>query len=662
MSIKTPLTAQRVVEFLISKKGRSSKREMNRFFGLEGEEEKKALKNILKTLERQGVVRRKERCYISRVTETWIGANHDNTPYEQTVCVVTNNNLMSVDRRFRRTFYMDKSFPFLQKGDVVLVDTPNGQARRPSAIFVKKLGCVTDAGMASLISIYDHHLPIAFSSQALQEARLATLPQMDGRTDLRHLPFVTIDGADARDFDDAVLVEPDTSSSNKGGWHIYVAIADVAYFVRPNSALDSDAYERGNSTYFPDRVLPMLPEELSNNLCSLMPDEDRPCLVAECWIDKDGQKKKHHFGRAMIRSAARLTYEQVENDFRGTHRLENLTCQMDALKGAYHSLAKAREARGVMELDVPELRVVLENDKVVGIRQRPRYDSHRVIEELMILANVSAAQTLEKLGMPIMYRVHDKPSDEKLLALNIFLQANGLKKHIKDNPRPHDFNDILKAIEGKPAAISVNEMVLRSQSQAEYSPNNIGHFGLALDSYGHFTSPIRRYADVMIHRALITGLKMGDGGLTESQATAFEKIGTHISATERQSAAAEEDALDRYVASFLSGKLGMMFDARITSITSCGIFVRLDEYGADGLVTISSLTDDHYLYDDKYRIWRGKLTGRTFKIGQAVDVLLKDVVPVTGGLLFDIIDTPKPKRPKKKKKPSLKQKSKKTKS
>lgn len=560
----------------------------------------------------------------------------------QMVGVFFDGKIVSVDRRFKEAFELDSSFPPLKPNDLVIVEIPELRKRRPVAHFIRQIGKSTDPHAASLISIFAHHLPIAFSVQGLKQAKAAKLPELGRRTDLRDVPFVTVDGADARDFDDAVFAESDVDPKNKGGWHIYVAIADVAYFVRFGTALDSDAFERGNSTYFPDRVLPMLPEALSNGLCSLNPGEDRPAMVAEIWIDKEGHQLKHRFLRAMIRSKARLTYDQVEADFNRENRIIGLESQMDGLKGAYETLLKARRRRGVLELDVPELQVVL-NDKgqVTAIRERERFASHKMIEELMILANVAAAQTLEDLKLPTMYRVHDRPSPEKMEDLNAYLSAQGLTQHIKDHPAPDDFNRILKEADSSSKAPGIHEMVLRSQSQAEYSPENIGHFGLALDKYAHFTSPIRRYADVLIHRALIKGLKLGEGALADEETSAFSKIAEHISATERQSAAAEQDALDRYVASYLADRVGEKFTARISSVTAFGLFVRLDAYGADGLIPISSLPDDYYVFDDRLNQLKGRSTKRVFSIGQNVDVVLKEAVPLTSGLLFHVIQNGK---------------------
>jgi ribonuclease R len=338
----------------------------------------------------------------------------------------------------------------------------------------------------------------------------------------------------------------------------------------------------------------------------------------------------------MIKSKARLTYDEVEADFQGKQKIPGLDDLMDNLKSVYEALKKYRQSRGVLELDVPERQVVLnEKGRVVDIRLRQRYDSHKMIEELMILSNVAAAETLEKLKLPTMYRVHDRPSEEKLNSLQTFLKSVGIKFKPSLSLRPEEFNSLLSQAGVKKISTEVNEMVLRTQSQAEYSPENIGHYGLSLDKYAHFTSPIRRYSDIMVHRALIKGLKLGEGGLSDEEVCAFEKIAEHISVTERQSAAAEQDANDRYVASFLANRVGELFDVRVSSVTRFGLFVALDEYSADGLIPMSLLPDDYYVFDENEEVLRGVHNGRVFARGQTMQVILKEAVPLTGGLMFE---------------------------
>ena len=547
------------------------------------------------------------------------------------VGVLFDGRIMSVDRRFKEAFFMDASFPKdLNSGDVVLINRP--EKENGPAHFIEKIGKATDAHIASMISIFAHSLPVFVTKNALAEAKRAIVPPLDDREDLRKIPFVTIDGKDARDFDDAVFAEPD--AEHKNGWHIYVAIADVAWYVRFGSALDKDAFLRGNSTYFPDRVLPMLPEDLSNGVCSLNPKQDRAAMVCEVWIDAKGHERQHRFFRALIRSAARLTYDEVESHFKGESQIAGLNDLMAHLKGAYASLLKARTARGVLEINVPEMQVELDKKgKVVSIHPRERFDSHKMIEEFMILANVAAAQTLESINMPTMYRVHDKPSSEKLQNLKNFLKLMGLS-FTAEEPTPENFNQILAKARAKMGGATADEIVLRSQSQAEYSPENIGHFGLSLDKYAHFTSPIRRYADIMVHRALIRGLKLGEGGLDNAEATSFDQIAEHISATERQAAAAEQDALDRYVASFLENRTGEVFDVRISSVTRFGLFVSVDEYGAEGLIPLSALGNDYFQFDEEKGVLQGSRTHQKFVCGQHLNAVLKESVPLTGGLLF----------------------------
>lgn len=556
------------------------------------------------------------------------------------VCVFENGFVMSVDRRLKQAFRL-KNLPVerLNNRDIVIADIPMVRSRFPEATFVRKIGSETDPYAATLISIYLHNLPVMFSKAGENEASKATVPAKSKyREDLTAVPFVTIDGADAKDFDDAVWAEPDTDKSNAGGWHIMVAIADVAWYVRSGDALDMDARMRGNSVYFPDRVIPMLPEALSNKMCSLQPNQKRAAMVCEVWIDKTGHKIRHTFRRALIKSARRLTYDEVQSAMDGKTPVVGLENELSSLTGAYQALLKKRKRRGVLEIDVPERQVIL-NDKgvVIDIKKREINDSNKLIEELMILANVSAAETLEDKGWATMYRVHDRPSAEKIEALNAFLSSIGHSGNLRESATPNDFNAVLTRADGTAKDFAINEFVLRSQSQAVYSPENIGHFGLALQRYAHFTSPIRRYADILVHRALIGALKLGEGALTDEEVKTFEDTARHISYMERQAASAEQDAIDRYIAGYLVDKVGAKFKARISSVNTFGLFVRLDAYGADGFVPLSSLANDYYEIDEAGAKLIGRENGRVFACGDMVDVILKECVPVTGGMVFDII-------------------------
>ncbi len=491
----------------------------------------------------------------------------------------------------------------------------------------------------SLISIHEHDIQTEFSDEALQEAAGAGAAPLQKREDLRDMPLITIDGADARDYDDAVWAEcaPD-EGDNPSGWHLIVAIADVSWYVRPGMALDEDAYERGNSTYFPDRCVPMLPEDLSTGWCSLNPGQERPVIAAHMWIDASGNLLRHNFTRAVMRSAARLTYSQAQTAFDGAPD-ETAEPIMETvitpLYQAYAALEGARRQRGVLELDIPERRILLDdNGNVDRVEPRVRYDSHRLIEEFMILANVAAAETLERLHKPCMYRVHDHPGLDKLEALREFLDSLDIKLP-RGQLRSAQFNRILDRVKGTPVSHMVNAVVLRSQSQAAYSPRNVGHFGLALKRYAHFTSPIRRYADLLVHRALVSGLKLGDGGLPREEQD-FQEMGEHISGTERRSTAAERNAMDRFTAAYLAERVGATFAGRVTGVTRFGLFVSLDEVGGDGLIPIRTLPDDYYEHDETRHRLVGRATNLEFRLGQELSVVLKEANPATGGLILSL--------------------------
>lgn len=510
---------------------------------------------------------------------------------------------------------------------------------------VERLGRMGEPRSVSLISIHEHDIPTEFPSEAIALAEAATVPPLGDRADLRPVPLVTIDGADARDFDDAVWAEPDDDPENRGGWHVVVAIADVARYVRMGDALDKAAYARGNSVYFPDRVVPMLPEALSNGLCSLRPEEDRACLAVHMWLDAEGTKRRHQFVRGLMRSAARLTYDQVQaaRDGRPDSTTAPIMDRVIApLYGAFDALLAARARRGTLELDLPERQVVIgEDGKVASIRTRSRFDSHRLIEEFMIAANVAAAETLESRRWPCMYRVHDAPDPAKIEALREFLDSIGLNLARGQVIRPAAFTRVLGQAAKTPYAAMVNELVLRTQSQAVYAPENLGHFGLALRRYAHFTSPIRRYADLLVHRALIGALDLpgaAEDWLPPEAGAHFEDIGVHISATERRAAAAERDAIDRYTAAFLAERLGEAFRGRVTGVTRFGLFVRLDEIGGDGLVPISSLPTDFYDHDEGRHALVGRRWGRVFSLGDIVQVRLVEAEPVTGGLVLELLE------------------------
>jgi len=508
---------------------------------------------------------------------------------------------------------------------------------------VARLGNGTDPGAISLIAIHSRNLPTEFSDAAVKEAEAATVPDLKGREDLRDIPLVTIDGEDARDFDDAVWATPDTDANNEGGWHLLVAIADVSHYVLPGSALDREAYRRGNSVYFPDRVVPMLPEALSNGLCSLKPHEPRACLAYHLWIDAKGRLIRHRIVRGLMRSAARLTYEQVQAAIDGAPDDTTGPLVEPVLKplyGAFEALLKARAERGTLELDLPERKVILNAEgKVTAIVPRARLDSHRLIEEFMIAANVAAAEDLEERKQPGLFRIHDRPDPTKLEAVRSFIAGigHGLALAKGQVITPAQLTRLLNQAKELPEAQLISDIVLRSQAQAIYSDKNIGHFGLALRRYAHFTSPIRRYADLIVHRALIRSWKLGDDGLDDATLPRLTEIGEHISMTERQAAEAERESIDRYTASFLAERVGATFSGRISGVARFGLFVRLDETGADGIVPISSLPDDYYVHEEAKHRLIGRNKGRVYRLADRVTVKLLEADGMTGSTVFQLM-------------------------
>ena len=534
-----------------------------------------------------------------------------------------------------------------QVGELVLAEVKAGHPRLglKDVRVRERFGRVDNPKAFSLIAIHGYGIPLDFPEQALAEAEAARAAELGRRKDLRALPLVTIDDADARDFDDAVFAEPDDDPANEGGWHLVVAIADVAHYVRPGSALDREAEKRGNSVYFPDRVVPMLPEALSNGWCSLVPGEDRPCLCVHLWIDGEGALLRHRFERAMMRSAARLTYAQVQARHDG--RVEEEGAQdipealaeglLPALYGAYQALLTARKKRGALDLDLAERRIRLdETGEIAGVETRQRLDSHRLIEEFMIAANVAAASELETRRQPCMYRVHEPPDPAKIEALRSVLETIGLRFSKGQVVRPQHFMRLLEQAAGSDHAVVVNQMVLRTQSQARYAPDNLGHFGLGLRRYAHFTSPIRRYADLLVHRALLRVLAEKQDALPKGEEARFEEVGQAISECERRAAAAERDTLDRLAAAYLANRVGARFEATVSGVNRFGLFLRLSESGADGLLPISRLPDDYYLYDEHRQWLEGRRWGRRYRLGQVLRVRLSEAEPLSGSLLFEL--------------------------
>jgi len=528
-------------------------------------------------------------------------------------------------------------------GDLVFVELApeHGRAHGPKRGIIKEvIGKESDPRAASILAMHTHGIREGFSPDEEAQADAAQKPTLKGRTDLRDVPLITIDPEDARDHDDAVYATPDTDEKNKGGWRVWVAIADVSAYVTPGSALDRGAWRRGNSTYFPDRVAPMLPESLSADLCSLREKEERACLAVEMIFDREGRKLRHTFVRGLMRSAAKLSYEQAQAAVDGKPNDKTAPLLEPILKPlweAYRTVWIAREKRQPLDIDAPEHRIIFKDGKVVGVKRRERLDAHRLIEEFMIQANVCAAETLEQKTRPQIYRAHDRPSDTKIAALTDFLPTVDMAWSKGQTVTAGRFNHILHLAEQSPNKDIINEVILRTQSQAVYTPENIGHFGLNLGRYSHFTSPIRRYADVTIHRALIRALKLGDDGATDAEEQRYVETAEHISQTERQSMAAERDATARYISAFLSDRVGANFEGRVSGVTRFGLFIRLDETQADGLAPISTLGNERWTHDEAAHALVGDQTGQRYQLGMRVEVRLEEATPISGGLVFQVM-------------------------
>ncbi len=518
---------------------------------------------------------------------------------------------------------------------------PKSRMGLPKARITDRLGDPGAPKAVSLIAIHEHGIPDAFPDAVMAEADRAKPAGLSGRTDLRDMPLITIDPADARDHDDACYAHADDDPKNKGGFVIWVAIADVAHYVRPGSALDREAKKRGNSTYFPDRVVPMLPDRLSGDLCSLHEGVPRACLAVRMVIDAEGNKLRHEFHRGLMRSAASLNYEEVQAAQDG---VPNETCApllepvIQPLFAAYAALKRARAARQPLDLDLPERRIVLSDEgQVTSVAFKDRLDAHKLIEEFMVLANVAAAETLIAKRTPLLFRVHEEPDPQRIEALRETAQASGFNLAKGQVLQTRHLNALLNAAEGTDHDELINLSTLRSMQQAYYNPENFGHFGLALKTYAHFTSPIRRYADLIVHRALATAHGWGRDGLSVEEIERLDEVAKHISDTERRSMAAERDTTDRYLAAFLSDQVGAEFTGRISGIARFGAFVKLDETGADGLLPMRALGHEYFHYDAEAQTLMGADTGLVIGIGQQVTVKLAEAVPVTGGLTLELI-------------------------
>ncbi len=552
-----------------------------------------------------------------------------------------NGIVSSIDKRIRTRFYIDKEDTMgARPNSVVVIEMNTARNNNTKARIIKVICGIDEPFASTVISAYQNNLPLFYPTAALNQVDKLPKLSLAGREDLRKISLVTIDGADAKDFDDAVYAEPDDDKRNKDGWKIIVAIADIAWFIRPNTAIDKEAALRGNSVYFPDRAIHMLPPEVTEKIVSLSPNKERGCLAAHLRIDKNGKLLSYKFTRAVMKSAARLTYEEVEEVINGTEENKSLQNVINNLYGAYLCLEKARSARGGIDIETSEPHFTFDDDgKITEVKKRKTLQSHKVIEEMMITANIAAARALEDKKSIVVYRVHEPPSEEKISELNTYLGTLHIMERIPQDAKPMDFKRLLDSVKKTSYSAGVEEMVLRTQSKAVYSIDNIGHFGLSLSSYAHFTSPIRRYADLLIHRSLISAYNLGEGGLSGDENGKFFKETTeHISFTERRAEEAERDADARYISLYLSGKIGKIFNGKIRGVSHSGLFVTIGETCADGFVPIRDIPDDYFLYDADKEALIGEKTGKTYSIGQEVRVSIEETMVESGGILLGLID------------------------
>ena len=561
--------------------------------------------------------------------------------------------LTPVDKKERRELAI-ADLKDAQTGDLVLCEV-SGRPPRVTARVDAVLGDPFAPRSFSLIAIHKYGLPHEFRPETVAEAaRVAKQPLGEDREDLTHLPIVAIDPADARDHDDAIWA---TKREDGNGWDAIVAIADVSFFVRPGSELDKAARARGNSVYFPDRVVPMLPEELSADICSLKAGKPRAAMACHMHIDRAGEMKSWRFSRAKVSIAANIAYEDAQAAIDSAAPepvdLASSPCSMPPIEGpvpselvetalkplwdCWRAMFAARQKRGPLELDLPERQVVLdEKGRIASVSPRERLDAHRLVEDYMIAANVAAARALEAKRAPVMYRIHESPSREKLVALKDYLATFDLEFTLGQVIKPSTFNRIIERVGDSEGRTEIMEQLLRTQMQARYGPERLGHFGLALATYAHFTSPIRRYADLLVHRALVSAYRLGEGGLPPGDEGRFEEIGEQISQLERRAMEAERETIDRYVAAFLADRVGQIVNCRITGVQSFGFFATVEGLGGDGLLFVRDLGTEYFRFDEGARTLVGEETGETYRIGQRLELRLADANPVSGSLRFEL--------------------------
>lgn len=655
-------TADQILSYLSPFEERVHRREIAKAFDIKGDG-RRYLKSLLIDMEADDLLSRVGKSYLLKGKETVLSKNdpkkagpsiesesgasllgilqEDKTPGKERML------LAPLDRRDRDLYVVDqKSMDALgaKVGDYVAT---SGSSKKSGFVTLKKILSTRDDLVRNLstLAIKRYDIPDAFPESVIRDAEKEKFPDpkdvsLQSRTDIREIPLVTIDDIDARDHDDAVYAEPDADPNNEGGWRLLVAIADVAHFVKPGSPLDQEAIKRGNSTYFPDRVVPMLPEHLSNDLCSLRPHEDRPCLAVWMRISKHGKLLSQKFFNGLMRSHGKLTYVGVDayaqHDDTSSFPDSLDPKVIENLYNAYDCLHHARLKRGTLEIDLPEQRIFIgDNGSIEKIEPRPRLESHQLIEEFMVLANVAAAKFITSKGKPCLFRVHDEPAEERAHELSDYLKAQNMPASLPKGSllKPRSFTQVLQKVKDHPLYAVINQMVLRSQSRAEYAPENIGHFGLNLTHYAHFTSPIRRYADLLVHRALESIIEKKPG-LYPYTEDSLGQIGADISECERRSTKAERETIDRYIALHLEDRSGETFQAVVSGMTEFAIFLTLSETKSDGILPLRNLNGDYFTYDSKSQSFYGRRTRRRLNMGDTLEVSLEFANPVTGSVVF----------------------------